>query len=201
MSILQTGAPYGAWSTEERLQFLVDVISLLDGVPSFRMSRVLGRRKNFSDWRSLLRWWVCKQTLATQPTPKEITAWFDYVSKNFAYRSAWGLAGVIAVILNGDHDAPIEPLNIDDWPKAGLPWIAFWLKELFTWGTLEPVAAFLLARGDARTRPEAERNARAYYASRVPGIGANELLDPRLIREWANENNPRDDAQRETFEL
>src|SRR6266566_7727529 len=29
--------------------------------------------------------------------------------------------------------------------------IAFWLKELFTWGTLEPVAAFLLARGDAKT--------------------------------------------------
>jgi len=73
-------------------------------------------------------------------------------------------------------------------PRAGLPWIAFWLKELFTWGTLEPVAAFLLARGDAKTRPEAEQRALEHYDSRPPGTDANDLLDPRAVREWAQTN-------------
>jgi hypothetical protein len=119
---------------------------------------------------------------------KQTTVWFDYVSKNFSYRSARGLGGLIAVVLNGDGGEAISPLQIDDWPRAGLPWIAFWLKELFTWGTLEPVAAFLLARGDAKTRHEAERRALEYYDSRLPGTDANELLDPRAVREWTQTN-------------
>jgi hypothetical protein len=47
--------------------------------------------------------------------------------------------------------------------REAAPWIAFWIKELITWGTLDPVAAFLLARGDAIDRPHAEADARAYY--------------------------------------
>lgn len=191
---LQTGVAYGRWSTEERFQYIVDVISLLNEVPSFRLGTVLGRKKNFTDWPMLLRWWMCKWTLEEQPTPKQITVWFDYVSKNFAYRSSWGLGGVIAVVLNEDQENPINPLDIDEWPRAGLPWVAFWLKELFTWGTLEPVAAFLLARGDAKTRFEAERDALPYYESRPPDTDTNDLLDPRLIRAWAQEIRIREDA-------
>jgi hypothetical protein len=165
------------------------------------LSTKLGSKKNFTDWPRLLRWWLCKQTLDEQPTPKQITVWFDYVSKNFAYRSAWGLGGLIAVVLNENENDPIMPLEIDDWPRAGLPWIAFWLKELFTWGTLEPVAAFLLARGDAKTRPEAEREAQEYYASRPAGTVPNDLLDPRAIREWAQGNRPREDARPQSPEF
>lgn len=144
---------------------------------------------------------MCKQTLERQPTPKQITVWFDYVSKNFAYRSAWGLGGLIAIVLNEDEDDPIRPMEIDDWPRAGLPWIAFWLKELFTWGTLEPVAAFLLARGDAKTRPEAEQNAQAYYESRSAETDANALLDPRAIRDWAQRARVTEDVARRSVEF
>ena len=192
---LQAGADYGRWSSEQRFTFVVNVIARLSQVPSFRLSTKLGSRRNFTDWPRLLRWWMCKETLNDQPTPKQITVWFDYVSKNFAYRSAWGLGGLIAVVLNENEDDPIMPLEIDDWPRSGLPWIAFWLKELFTWGTLEPVAAFLLARGDAKMRPEAERKAREYYDSRHAETEPNNLLDPRLIREWAQGNRPPEDAR------
>ncbi|MEK9209637.1 S8 family serine peptidase [Sphingomonas sp. 2378] len=44
--------------------------------------------------------------------------------------------------LSGDAGGPVDALTIDDWPRSGLPWIAFWLKELVNWGTLDPVAAF-----------------------------------------------------------
>jgi hypothetical protein len=86
---------------------------------------------------------------------------------------------------------------MDDWPRAGLPWIAFWLKELLTWGTLEPVAAFLLACGYVKTRSEGEARATEYYDSRPGGIDPNDLLDPRRIREWSQEQMRPETAQQQ----
>ena len=198
-SIVETvrrGAQYGRWVAEERFGFIVDVVNALNQVPAFRLSTKLGLKKTFTDWPRVLRWWLCKQTLETQPGPEQITTWFDYVSQNFTYRSAWGLGSLIAVVLNENGENPVRPLEIEDWPRAGLPWVAFWLKELLTWGTLEPVAAFLLARGDVKTRPDAERRALDYYDSRPAGTDPNDLLDPRLIRDWAQENSPREEVPR-----
>jgi hypothetical protein len=75
------------------------------------------------------------------------------------------------------------------WPDSGLPWIVFWLKELITWGTLEPVAAYLLARARSDgiiTRPEAERRAQEYYQSCSGNV--DEWLNPQSILKWTREN-------------
>lgn len=182
---LQDGAAYAHWTSEERFGFVRDVLQLLSQVPAFQIATKLGRRRNFRDWPRLLRWWLAKTTLTVQPLPGEITTWYDFVAQNFVYRGAWGLGSVIGVLLDGgDGVEPIRALEIADWPRSGLPWIAFWIKELITWGTLDPVAAFLLARGDAIDRPRAEAAARGYYESQPPGTGSNDLLDPRLIRDW-----------------
>ena len=99
-----------------------------------------------------------------------------------------GLGSVLSLLLDtGDDGLPIAALEIDDWPRSGLPWIAFWLKELLTWGTLEPVAAYLLARGNAVDRPQAERESEAYYEQLPGDLDNNEKLNPRRIREWLNE--------------
>jgi hypothetical protein len=92
-----------------------------------------------------------------------------------------------------DGEVPIRALEIGDWPRSGLPWIAFWMKELTTWGTLDPVAAFLLARGDAIDRPQAEANARGYYDVVPEGTDGNDVLDPRRIREWVEARRARDE--------
>jgi hypothetical protein len=132
-----------------------------------------------------LRWWVAKGTLRSQPAPKEITSWYDFVAQNFVYRSAWGLGSLIGLLLDGaEGEQPIRALEIGDWPQSGLPWIAFWIKEIITWGTHEPVAAFLLARGDAIDRPQAEADARAYYDDLPEEVDANDALDPRRVRDW-----------------
>ena len=132
----------------------------------------------------LLRWWLAKATLPIQPELNKITIWFDFVAKNFIYRGAWGLGSVIGLLMDGaEGEEPIRALEIDDWPRTGLPWIAFWMKELITWGTLDPVAAFLLARGDAIDRPLAEADARAYYQEVQENMQGNDVLDPRRIRE------------------
>lgn len=84
----------------------------------------------------------------------------------------------------GDVAGSVDALTMDDWPRSGLPWIGFWLKELVNWGTLDPVAAFLLARGNARDRAQAEAEAAEYYAQLDEETEANDKLDPRRIRDW-----------------
>jgi hypothetical protein len=184
---LQDGADYARWNPEQRFTFVRDVLAILSQVPSFRITTSLGRRRNFQDWPMLLRWWLAKATLQAQPAPNEITSWYDFVSQNFIYRGAWGLGSIIGVLLDlADGGQSIRALEIADWPRSGLPWIAFWIKELLTWGTLDPVAAFLLARGDAIDRPQAEEAARAYYGGLEQSTAPNDALDPRTIRDWVD---------------
>ena len=94
---LQDGAGYARWAPEQRFTFIRDVLALLAHVPSFRIATTLGRRKNFEDWPRLLRWWLVKATLPVQPTPREITSWYDFVAQNFIYRGTWGLGSIITM--------------------------------------------------------------------------------------------------------
>ena len=184
---LQEGADYARRVPEERFAFIRDVLALLSEVLAFRIDTRLGRRRNFQDWPLLLRWWLAKPSLSAQPGPDDITNWYAFVAENFIYRGAWGLGSIIGLLLDaGEGEQPIRALEIGDWPRTGLPWIAFWIKELINWGTLDPVAAFLLARGDAVDRPQAEIDARAYYEDQPADADSNDLLDPRTIRDWAD---------------
>ncbi|MBB4633277.1 DEAD/DEAH box helicase [Sphingosinicella soli] len=188
---LSQGADYARWTVEEQFVFIRDVLAFLSEIPVFAIESKLGRKKNFDDWPMLLRWWLAKSTLARQPRPNEITNWYAFVANNFIYRGTWGLGSVIGLLLDTTDDGqPIRALEIADWPMSGLPWIGFWLKELISWGTLDPVAAFLLARGDAVDRPQAELDAKAYYEGRPAGEDANALLDPRTIRAWVEARQP-----------
>jgi superfamily II DNA/RNA helicase len=181
---LLEGAQYATMLTEERFGFVQEVLELLSPIPSFRLDSGIGTGRSSTDWTTLLRWWVAKDTLPRQPRPNQITKWYQFVSQNFIYRGAWGIGSILGLLLDlGENDQPIRALEIDDWPRSGLPWIAFWLKELLTWGTLDPVAAFLLARGNRLDRPEAETEALAYYAE-VAELDPNDALDPRRIAAW-----------------
>jgi hypothetical protein len=64
------------------------------------------------------------------------------------------------------------------------------LKELLTWGTLDPVAAFLLARANMIDRPQAESEALVYYAELAGGVEPNDALDPRRIASWIEARRP-----------
>lgn len=198
-TLLQSGADYSDRIAENQFQFIRAVIALLSEVPAFRISTKLGRKKKpFTEWDKLLRWWLFKSSLKTQPKPKELGPWFAFVADNFIYRGNWGLGSLVGVLLDsGDAAGPVDALSIDDWPRSGLPWIAFWLKELVNWGTLDPVAAFLLARGNARDRVQAEADASGYYDQLEDEIGPNDALDPRRIRDWVDARRPAT-ARRET---
>jgi len=188
---LVEGTVYALWGSEERFTFVEEVLALLSQVPSFRIGTRLGRRRSFTDWSSVLRWWLAKSTLRRQPNAGQITSWYDFVSQNFIYRGAWGIGSIIGLLMDLTEDGqPVRALEIDDWPRSGLPWIAFWIKEIITWGTLDPVAAYLLARGEAIDRPQAERDANVYYQGVAEGTAPNDFLDPRRIRDWVQSRRP-----------
>jgi superfamily II DNA/RNA helicase len=188
---LLSGTGYARWTAEERFAFLREIIALLSQVPAFRLSTTLGRKKEFHDWPNVLLWWLDKTSLHHQPEPERVSAWYEFVAQNFIYRAAWGMGSIIGLLLElGDGTERVRAIEIGDWPRSGLPWIAFWIKELLTWGTLEPVAAFLLARGDAVSRPQAEADARLYYEEADDDQDTNDLLDPRKIGEWLGSRRP-----------
>jgi hypothetical protein len=87
--------------------------------------------------------------------------------------------------LEDAHEGALRPTTLESWDDTGLPWIALWLKELIVWGTLDPVAAYLLGRGRAGTRSEASVFARQYFESHEE-LEPNEMLDPSTIRKWAD---------------
>jgi hypothetical protein len=90
----------------------------------------------------------------------------------------------VSIAINEIHKGELRPTRLEEWPETGLPWAAFWLKELIAWGTLDPVAAMLLASGKADTRVDAENAAVAYYAEAGVTPANDEWLDARKIRQW-----------------
>jgi len=138
-----------------------------------------------TDWQDILRWWLDPQGPVKFPNAKQVSEWYDYVAVNFSYRFAWGIGCIIALAENEAHGDTLQPTTLEDWDQTTLPWIALWLKELIVWGTLDPVAAYLLGRSRADTRLEASKLASQYFNSHEE-LGTNELLDPTKIRKWAN---------------
>jgi hypothetical protein len=196
------GANYAALNADERLTIVGDILELLSQVPTFHVDPGLGTQQDFREWREVLRWWLAKETLARQPGPKRVTDWYYFAAQNFIYRGAWGLGSILSLLLDrAEHGQPIAALEIDDWPRSGLPWSAFWLKELLVWGTLEPVTAYLLARGDALNRAQADHDAAAYYDQLPGGIDDNQKLNPRRIRDWLNTRDAGDQTPRPAVQL
>jgi hypothetical protein len=114
------------------------------------------------------------------------------VSDNFIFRFNWGLGSVVALAadeaLNGEL---LEP-SLENWPILGLPWIVLWIKELITWGTLEPVAAYLLSKNMETTRMSAEEVAKSYYEEQPLEQDTDELLNASTIRDWATKRYSRE---------
>src|ERR1035441_7911197 len=92
---------------------------------------------------------------------------------------------MLALAANDAHGDTLQPTTLDSWNETGLPWIALRQKDIIVWGTLDPVAAYLLGRGRAGTRSESGIVASQYFDSHE-GLESNEKLNPTTIRKWAD---------------
>lgn len=180
--VLAAGTPYATWNSAERMAYIVTVVDALATVRRFRPPDPA------NIWQTRLRWWL-RIPGATQPVVREIAEWHKYITQQFQYRFCWGLGSVIGVAFDEVHEGELQATTLADWEQTSLPWIVFWLKELIAWGTHDPPAAFLLGRGLARTRAEAETLSAPYYASPFASA-VTDPLDPRAIRDWATATFP-----------
>jgi hypothetical protein len=138
-------------------------------------------------WDTVLRWWLDPRDASIKPNEKQVSSWHDFIAQGFVYRFNWGLGSIIALATDDIFEGQLRLPSLTDWPQIGLPWAVFWLKELIVWGTLEPVAAYLLAHGVSVTRTDAEQLAESYYEDQREIENADDLLDASRIREWAEQ--------------
>ena len=189
--IAQEGYEFANWTDENKLDYIFKFAEAISTIPEFKFAEKVPENVT---WQQILRWWLLPNSLDSRlhgqaPSQDKIANWYQYAYDNFIYRLSWGLSSFIAYAA---HDATKESviplgLSIEDWPMLELPWAVFWLKEMITWGTIDPPAAFLLARGGESvfTRAIANNYAQDYYQQLASNIDANEHLNAVLIRDWA----------------
>lgn len=183
---LVTGESYAIWSQREKFDYIRAIVERISLIKNFSISQNVGKSK--IPWYNVLEWWLQPTSAIKKPTEKQITAWHNFISKYFVYRFNWGLGSLIALAIDEAHKGELYESSLDDWPLTGLPWIVFWLKELIVWGTLDPVAAYLLANKIEITRVAAEKTALAYYNQFIQQENPNEILNASVIRNWFQSN-------------
>ena len=181
-AIFEAGYDYARWEPQVRLEFIQSVIREFARLPRFAPNLRAGNRN--VDWTAVLHWWLDPLHAEEIPDYRQVTEWHSYVSNNFVYRMNWAIGIVLALAVDDYQGEESLLPSFEDLQLTGLPWIALWMKELLTWGTLDPVAAFLLARGIVSTRPEAEAEAGAYYQGMEEGGDSNDELNPSTIQAW-----------------
>src|SRR5262249_32774271 len=155
--------------------YLTEVVGGVSQIPRFQVNNLKIGRSSVG-WQDILSWWIAPSQAAKRPTPNQLYRWHRFVSDAFAYRFAWVLGSVLSIATYEVHSGELWPTRLEEWPRTGLPWVVFWVKELVVWGTVDPVAAYLLARSQAETRPNAEALAREYYSQANASISPNDLL-------------------------
>ncbi len=176
----EAGRPYATWNSGERFEYVRTFFDLVRTLPRVRVP-------DAPEWQDVLAWWLWPDNdRYSKPEPKNVWKWHKFSSTTFGYYTNWVLGGMIALATEEANPGQLSEWSLGDWPKTGLPWIVFWLKELMLWGALEPVASDLLARGVTATRAAAQRQAQSYYRQWA-GLSANDLLNPSAVRNWVDE--------------
>ena len=184
VELLKKGEKYATYDDDKKFKYISTIVDSIKTLPKFNFDK---EKIGKSSWEQILFWWL-NPSKSKWPSEEKVSKWHQYISQNLIYRFNWGLGSIIALAIDDAHKGRFMPSSLDDWLQTGLPWIVFWLKELITWGTLEPVAAYLLAKGIKFTRADAQRIAQKYY-KQVQTQPPNEQLDARTIRNWVIEYN------------
>jgi hypothetical protein len=189
--ILGETGDYGALSNGERLAVFVKLGEAVadDGGYGFSIRDTEMGRTLYANWPSILAWWMGMPD-GEGPEPKDLRAWQTFVSDNLEFRLGVAVGAVVARAWSEGTENPLDTPTLGTWKDAtGLPWFAFWAKELLRWGTLDPFVAFALSLGLARSRPEAVELRADYWDWLVEELdrdpGGEDQIDPRNLLKWS----------------
>jgi hypothetical protein len=182
---------YGTLSNGERLAVFVRLGEMVadDGGYGFSVRDTEMGRTLYANWHSVLAWWMGMPD-EEGPEPQDLRAWQTFVSDNLDFRLGVAIGAVVARAWSEGTDNPLDTPTLETWKDVtGLPWFAFWAKELLRWGTLDPFVAFALSLGLARSRPEAVELRADYGDWLVEELdgdpGGEDQIDPRNLLKWS----------------
>ena len=177
------------WTPEERFTFIKGLGDMVQESPGFRF-----RTTGIGDWTEVLRWWL-QSPGARQPRADEVQSWLRMATGDFEYRLGTAIGTALSAIWNRVRGTAIEVPSLDEWRAAtGLPWAAIWIRELLSWGTLEPLTAYLMATNRAETRLEGHVRLSEFLAwldARNGTLIEADTYHPQRFHEWAEEVRPR----------
>jgi hypothetical protein len=190
LEMLQVADNYGAMRPDERLAVFValgDVVAD-DGGYGFSIRDTEVGRTLYANWHDVLSWWMGVPGTAG-PEPRDLRAWQIFTSDNFEFRLGVAIGAVVARAWSQSADDPMDTPTIDTWKEVtGLPYFAFWAKELLRWGTLDPFVAFALSLGIAKSRPEADGMREQYLTwlgEDIDDPSSEDQIDPSNLMTWS----------------
>jgi len=175
------GADFARWSRPQQFEYVKTIVGLVGQIKRFELGPKASSQK--VKWQQVLAWWMDPAIKPYDPGPNRRADWFKYVNHHFYYLFSWGIGSFIGVASARSRGSDQSVWELKDWVRTGLPWSVFWLKDLVSWGTLDPAAAYILSKGAAHTRIAAQSLAKEYYTS-DHAVSVQDPLDPRVIRKW-----------------
>lgn len=194
---LEEADTYGDLPAVERLTIfrgLGDVVAA-DGGYGFLVRDSETSRDLYNRWHEVLEWWM-RAPNAQIPPVNKLRDWQIFVADNLEFRLGIAIGAVVARRWSERAGDPLDAPTLQTWKAVtALPWFAFWAKELLRWGTLDPLVAFALSQGMARSREEAEalRPEFLEWLRQQPELGAisgEDLIDPNNFLAWSRDRQP-----------
>lgn len=185
---LKGASEYGAWTAERRFELLVQLGERIRAEPGigFRVRNTAGDQLLLANWRGIIGWWM-QLPRAVAPSAELLRSWQRFVTENIEFKLGVAVGAAVAGAWGANAGILATP-TLETWrATSGLPWVAFWFRELLRWGTLDPFVAFALSQGIARTREEAANQRGAFetwIAQEGLGRNAETLIDPQRFLAW-----------------
>jgi len=185
---LTAAADYGSWPAEQRFALFEKLGERVRAEAGFgfRERQTEGGQANLQNWAGIMAWWM-QHAGAVPPQPDQLRAWQRFVTENLEFRLGVAVGAAVAQVW-GQNAAALATPTLDTWrATTGLPWIGFWFRELLRWGTLDPLVAFALAQGLAKTREEAvalRPEYGAWLSARGQAVDPEALVDPQNFLAW-----------------
>ncbi|MEY9418870.1 hypothetical protein ABIF69_005312 [Bradyrhizobium japonicum] len=175
-------------TAERRFELVVQLGERIRAEPGigFRVRNTAGDQLLLANWRGIIGWWM-QLPRAVAPSAELLRSWQRFVTENIEFKLGVAVGAAVAGAWSANAGILATP-TLETWrATSGLPWVAFWFRELLRWGTLDPFVAFALSQGIARTREEAANQRGAFetwIAQEGLGRNAETLIDPQRFLAW-----------------
>jgi len=190
-NLMAAAGSYGSDEAAARLRVFEQVGELLanDRGFGFRARATVGDQTLLANWHSVLAWWM-QAPDAEGPDADQLRGWQRFVTDNLEFKLGVAMGAVVAQAWSAGASDPYAVPSLESWRQTtGLPWFAFWARELLRWGTHDPFVAYALAQGLANTRERAAERRQEYegwLVANYQDIEPDSYIDPQLFLQWQN---------------